>query len=838
MPLSPTHTTQLTTESGLTEAVIRDRGYQTITNRLVLAKHGFGRDQQRTPGLLIPLWGVNGTQRGWQLRPDTPRETKAGRVRKYELPAGSRMMLDCHPSRQADVANPQIPCWVTEGVKKADALTSVGELCLGLMGVWNWRGKNIYGGLTALPDWEHVALNGRTIYIVFDNDVARKPEVLQALRRLFRWLEFRKAHPRVVWLPVRDDKLGVDDALVEGLTVADLQAGSTASTPEPPEITIADTLTALSDEPDYLRTTTREIYAIVTSGLQRRVVEIVGGKHCEFTAWLTDRYFKERGKTVARQTLDNEIHRLRSVIAWDADCPIRPVFTRLGEYEGTLYLDLGDEAGLTVAITAEGWQVVIDVPVVFRRPPGLLPLPIPTAAGDIRALRPFLPVQAESDEEQLLWAWLLQCLNPEGPYMHLVLHGEQGSGKSFLTKILRMVLDPNIAGAQSLPEHEHDLVIAARNGRLLCLENVSDLELEHSDWLCKLATGSGIRKRKLHTDDQEIVQYVMCPVVINGINNVAMQGDLRDRAILLELIRLPAYAGERQMLAAFREAHPGILGALCDAVVAALSAPEAMPAQDLRMADAWQWILAGCGSLRLEPETLVEAFRRNQQGGAGEELESSSLARALLQYLEANGGVAGVSASDLWLCVRDVHTNYEARRVEKDFPGSAQVFSKQLRRLTDAFRKKDWTISYSARTKHQKSLITIAHMVTDDHAVTLAATPPVTTQPSEDVALPGMGDRGDRISRADANNDRSTDSPTSISFPPSFYGHYGHQINKNNKNKELPMTDEEKAAVTSGHSVTACPACGSTRVIRHFDGRLRSCVACSWIAQYDLLPPD
>ncbi|HSK83215.1 MAG TPA: hypothetical protein VK902_07380 [Rubrobacter sp.] len=55
----------------------------------------------------------------------------------------------------------------------------------------NWRGANEKGGKVALPDWEHIALNGRKVYVAFDSDVMLKPQVHKALRRLKAFLEKR-----------------------------------------------------------------------------------------------------------------------------------------------------------------------------------------------------------------------------------------------------------------------------------------------------------------------------------------------------------------------------------------------------------------------------------------------------------------------------------------------------------------------------------------------------------------------------------------------------------------------------------------------------------------------
>ena len=86
-----------------------------------------------------------------------------------------------------------MPLFITEGIKKGDALVSRGLCAIALIGVWNWRGTNEHGGKTAFPAWERVALNGRKVYIVFDSDVMEKVEVYAALSRLKGFLESRGA---------------------------------------------------------------------------------------------------------------------------------------------------------------------------------------------------------------------------------------------------------------------------------------------------------------------------------------------------------------------------------------------------------------------------------------------------------------------------------------------------------------------------------------------------------------------------------------------------------------------------------------------------------------------
>src|SRR4030042_1529601 len=112
--------------SGISVDVIRERGYRSILGESELEKLGFTPAQQRAPGILIPLWSVDGKEAGFQVRPDPPRTKRRGKPVKYEIPAGSSLRLDCPPRCQQGIGDPKTPLWITEGSKKADALASEG----------------------------------------------------------------------------------------------------------------------------------------------------------------------------------------------------------------------------------------------------------------------------------------------------------------------------------------------------------------------------------------------------------------------------------------------------------------------------------------------------------------------------------------------------------------------------------------------------------------------------------------------------------------------------------------------------------------------------------------
>jgi hypothetical protein len=233
--LSERHLTMLCEESGISGEVIAARGYRTVTDEKELIPLGFSTAQRRTPGLLIPGFGPDGSNGFYSFRPDSARVIENRRKResdgsykqrviKYETPANSGVRLDCPPACFGQVKDPNTPLWITEGAKKADALASRSLCALSLNGVWSFKGKNEFGGVTWLADWDYVALKGRDVRIVFDSDVMQKPEVRKALERLTAHLQRKGAHVSIAYLPGgRENKTGVDDYLLTH-TVDELEA--------------------------------------------------------------------------------------------------------------------------------------------------------------------------------------------------------------------------------------------------------------------------------------------------------------------------------------------------------------------------------------------------------------------------------------------------------------------------------------------------------------------------------------------------------------------------------------------------------------------------------------
>jgi hypothetical protein len=198
--LSCKHRQELESESAIDPVVIAERGYFTAYHPNMVPET-FAEGQRR-PGLVIPICDTTGRLATYQLKADDSRLNANGTPIKYDTAVHGQTCLDIPPRSRNYLPDPAVPLWITEGAKKVDAGLSQGILCIiGVQGVYGWRGRNSYGGKTALPDWEAIALNDREVVIAFDSDVMTKASVRDALERLSAFLRQRGARVRYLLLP-------------------------------------------------------------------------------------------------------------------------------------------------------------------------------------------------------------------------------------------------------------------------------------------------------------------------------------------------------------------------------------------------------------------------------------------------------------------------------------------------------------------------------------------------------------------------------------------------------------------------------------------------------------
>ncbi|WP_128751388.1 hypothetical protein [Desulfosporosinus sp. HMP52] len=187
-----------------------------------------------------------------------------------------------------------------------------------------------------------------------------------------------------------------------------------------------------------------------------------------------------------------------------------------------------------------GWAIVDRSTVLFERTRNMIAQVTPAKKGDLTLISKHIRLKSR-DDQMLLMVYLVACLIPDIPHVISVLSGEKGASKTTTMKKIRKLIDPAIKETMVLPKSIDELTLQLSKNYMPSYDNIDHLTHEISDILCMAATGGGISKRELYTNEGEVILTFLRCVVLNGINTVVSRPDIVDRSVISELERIEKY---------------------------------------------------------------------------------------------------------------------------------------------------------------------------------------------------------------------------------------------------------------------------------------------------------
>jgi hypothetical protein len=248
--------------------------------------------------------------------------------------------------------------------------------------------------------------------------------------------------------------------------------------------------------------------------------------------------------------------------------------------------------------------------------------------------------------------------------------------------MLRELVDPNKADLLSKPKTQ-DMRVIGVNNHVLAFDNLSGIHPNYSDALCKIATGDNQTIRVLYTTNDEMTISIKKPILLNGIDEIVVRGDLISRSVKIELQKLKQSRTESSVWSDFIKDAPSILGALLDGLSVALSRADHIKIDKLlRMGDFCKWASAASSVYGWNEDQFMTAYRANISSSYVDSIEASTFASGVVKMFKSRLEFTGTPLELL----RQVEGNFVSEKVRHShkWVTTAKGVMSKLNRYQDA----------------------------------------------------------------------------------------------------------------------------------------------------------
>jgi hypothetical protein len=360
-----------------------------------------------------------------------------------------------------------------------------------------------------------------------------------------------------------------------------------------------------------------------------------------------------------------------------------------------IYIDLGDDEWRVARITKENWSILeskeLPYP-MFRRYPHFKHMGVADSGTKDDYLE-YLKLFNVKEEDKVLDAALLASrIIPDYPHIIGITIGPQGSAKTWHDKLVRMLVDNSQTLTLHLSTKSEQLAQDLMHNYMPVFDNTDMLQDWQSDMLCRAVTGEGVTKRELYSDDDDIIyKYQRC-VQLNGINPPGLKADFVDRALTIELDRIPKTSRltDEEVTTRAEQLAPKVIAYLYDVVVAALNLYDEVKSELTgrlpRMADACIYGEACARAMGYAPLAFYNAYMRKLNAASKEVITNSVIGTLLLAYLDEDQFYLsnGITETEPTACYQKLVELAKAKSIdirERGFPKAPNALGRKLRQI-------------------------------------------------------------------------------------------------------------------------------------------------------------
>lgn len=392
---------------------------------------------------------------------------------------------------------------------------------------------------------------------------------------------------------------------------------------------------------------------------------------------------------------------------------------RIDKIDGNIVYDLSNGNREAIEISPEGWKEV-EKPIHMKTFNHMKPQVEPVKNGE-HTLDDFIDLlnpELAEDMKMLLKVQVVANFYPGLNHPIIYFQGPPGSGKSTAHRLIRELVDPSTqATGINLKGDEEEDAIKFYKHYMPVFDNLSKIEQETSDLLCKAVTGGYLSKRKLYTDMETVEFSFHRPIGLNSLQNLTAQNrtrDLAERSMVYEFPKISPenrkrerdprnneekvrrivensdisedeVVAEEAILDSMEEIKPSVLGHIFDILSEAMVKQFTTQVPDQyahRLKDFQEFGEAVAQVLGYPEGKFSRKFKKVSEENQMEAEDTSSLVKAVLRLLEDKDAVEEKRATEL---LQELERVADRENIEKDddFPSSNRKVKQYIERKED-----------------------------------------------------------------------------------------------------------------------------------------------------------
>lgn len=363
------------------------------------------------------------------------------------------------------------------------------------------------------------------------------------------------------------------------------------------------------------------------------------------------------------------------------------LYVRVAGDRKAIYIDMADKQNRVIRISGGRWDVVTECPYTFRRTQNTGAMAEPQRGGKVQTLFRYLHV-SKPDRKLVIGLLVDALINPNTakPITHFC--GEHGTAKSGSTTCLASLIDPTVLPHHGPPKDLITWATTASASWVVALDNISTVPDWLSDAMCRTATGSGLSKRSLYTDDDLSILVFRRAIVMNGIALDKVRGDFADRLVSFELQVIPEdqRLSEEEIAERWPKDAPAILGAVLDIAAEVQQALPHLEPQPLpRMAD-FARVLACLD--KLKNSNCLTLYRARVSRALSDTIGDHPFIAFLVDKRYATPN-SGATSSEIR---KELDSRYPINPRPSEWPRSPKSVTALLKRNAPGLRAAGWTV--------------------------------------------------------------------------------------------------------------------------------------------------